>query len=75
MNVEGLGSFIPSFNAKSSTEKEKANADSIYRMKLRFVPCEDLRDMMNNLTLVDCTPEEEVKSSEESSSEEKPEEL
>lgn len=44
-------------------------------MKLRFVPCEDLRDMMNNLTLVDCTPEEEVKSSEESSSEEKPEEL
>ena len=75
VNVEGLGSFIPSFNAKSSTEKEKANADSIYRMKLRFVPCEDLRDMMNNLTLVDCTPEEEVKSSEESSSEEKPEEL
>lgn len=52
VNVEGLGSFIPSFNAKSSLVESEANADSIRRMKLRFVPCEELRDMMNNIHMV-----------------------
>lgn len=51
VNVEGLGSFIPSFNAKSSAVEKEANADSIRRMKLRFVPCMELREMMNEIRM------------------------
>ncbi|KMM30785.1 hypothetical protein ACM15_26105 [Parabacteroides goldsteinii] len=51
VNVEGLGSFIPSFNAKSSVVEKEANADSIQRMKLRFVPCMELREMMNQMRM------------------------
>lgn len=49
VQVEGFGSFIPSFNAKSSLVEKEANADSIRKMKLRFVPCVELRDMMNTM--------------------------
>ena len=69
VRIEGLGSFIPSFNAKSTTEKEEANVNSIYKMKLRFIPSQALRDIMNNLTLVNCTPTDAEETSEDSSSE------
>lgn len=72
VQVEGLGSFIPSFNAKSSTEEEEANADSIYRTKLRFVPCMELREMMEKLELV-CSDKSNVPSSGTDSSEEEEE--
>lgn len=44
VQVEGFGSFIPSFNAKSSLVEKDANAESIRKMKLRFVPCAELRE-------------------------------
>lgn len=49
VQVEGFGSFIPSFNAKSSLVEKEANAESIRRMKLRFVPCAELREMMERM--------------------------
>ncbi|MCS2893077.1 hypothetical protein NXY11_08850 [Parabacteroides faecis] len=51
VQVEGFGSFIPSFNAKSSLVEGDANADSIRKMKLRFVPCVELREMMNRMRM------------------------
>lgn len=51
VQVEGFGSFIPSFNAKSSLVEKEANAESIRKMKLRFIPCVELRDMMNSMTV------------------------
>ena len=50
VQVEGFGTFMPSFNAKSSQIEEDANADSIVRVKLRFIPCDELRTMLNNIT-------------------------
>lgn len=51
VQVEGFGSFIPSFNAKSSLVEKDANADSIRKMKLRFVPCAELREMMERMRM------------------------
>lgn len=51
VQVEGFGSFIPSFNAKSSLVEGEANVDSIRKMKLRFVPCMELREMMNRMRM------------------------
>ena len=51
VQVEGFGSFIPSFNAKSSLVEGEANADSIRKMKLRFVPCAELREMINRMRM------------------------
>lgn len=52
VRVEGIGTYVPSFNAKSSPVEGEANADSIYRMKLRFIPCSELRDMMYKIEVV-----------------------
>lgn len=52
VRVDGIGTFVPSFNAKSSLVEGEANADSIYRMKLRFLPCTELKDMMYDLEVV-----------------------
>ena len=51
VNVEGFDSFIPTFSAKSSTVEKEANVDSIRKMKLRFVPCTELREMMDGMIL------------------------
>lgn len=52
VRVEGIGTFVPSFNARSSLLEGEANADPIYRMKLRFIPCTDLKDMMYVIEIV-----------------------
>lgn len=52
VRINDFGTFIPSFNAKSSLVEENANAASIYRMKLRFIPDKDLRAMMNDIEIV-----------------------
>lgn len=51
VQVEGFGSFIPSFNARSSLVEKDANAESIRKMKLRFVPCAELREMMERVRM------------------------
>ena len=67
VQVEGFGSFIPSFNAKSSLVEKEANADSIRKMKLRFIPCVELRDMMNSM-IVNFNDKDSTNDSESSSS-------
>lgn len=52
VRVEGIDTYVPSFNAKSSPVEGETNADSIYRMKLRFIPCSELRDMMYKIEVV-----------------------
>lgn len=52
VRIDGLGTIVPSFNAKSSLVEGEANVDSIYRMKLRFIPCAELREMIHNIEIV-----------------------
>jgi len=47
VQIDGLGTFIPSINAKSSLVEKEANVDSIYKVKLRFFPSAELRAVMN----------------------------
>ena len=37
VQVTGFGTFVPSFNAKSSLDEKEANVDSIHHVKLRFL--------------------------------------
>lgn len=50
--IDGFGTFIPSFHAKSSLVENEANVDSIYKVKLRFLPCAELREVLNNMEFV-----------------------
>ena len=49
VQVDGFGTFIPSFNAKSSEVEKEANVDSIYKVKLRFLPSVELREVMQKI--------------------------
>lgn len=52
VQVEGFGTFIPSFNAKSSLEEKEANVNSIYHVKLRFLPSAELKAAMKSMEFV-----------------------
>lgn len=49
VQVTGFGTFIPSFNAKSSTDEEKVNVSSILKMRLRFIPGTELKAVMDSM--------------------------
>lgn len=49
VQVVGFGTFVPSFNAKSSLEEKEANVDSIHHVKLRFLPSAELRAVMKSM--------------------------
>ena len=49
VQVDGFGTFIPSFNAKSSLIEDEANIDSITKVKLRFLPSSELRQVINSI--------------------------
>lgn len=71
VQVEGFGTFIPSFNAKSSLVEKEANVDSIHHVKLRFLPSAELKAVMNSMEfvfdVVDSTNDTKAASSEEGS--------
>lgn len=52
VQVEGFGTFIPSFNAKSSLVEKEANVDSIHHVKLRFLPSAELKAAMSSMEFV-----------------------
>lgn len=49
VQVTGFGTFVPSFNAKSSLDEKEANVDSIHHVKLRFLPSAELRTVMKSM--------------------------
>jgi len=49
VQVAGFGTFVPSFNAKSSVVEEVANVSSIHKVKLRFLPSAELKAVMNSM--------------------------
>lgn len=52
VQVTGFGTFIPSFNAKSSTNEEEVNVASILKMRLRFIPSAELKAVMDSMEFV-----------------------
>ncbi len=49
VQVSGFGTFVPSFNAKSSLDEKEVNVDSIHHVKLRFLPSVELRAVMHSM--------------------------
>ena len=49
VQVAGFGPFIPSFNAKSSLVEKDVNVDAIRKVKLRFIPSAELRQLLDNM--------------------------
>ena len=49
VQVAGFGTFIPSFNAKSSLVEKDVNVDAIRKVKLRFIPSAELRQLLDNM--------------------------
>ena len=49
VQLEGLGTFIPSISTKSSTVEKEVNVNSIQRMRLRFCPCKAIQSEMDNI--------------------------
>lgn len=49
VQVAGFGTFIPSFNAKSSLVEKEVNADAIRKVKLRFIPSAELRQLLDKM--------------------------
>ena len=44
-----LSPFVPSFNAKSSLVEKEVNVDAIRKVKLRFIPSAELREVLVNM--------------------------
>ena len=76
VQLKGFGTFIPSFNAKSSLVEKEANVDSIHHRKIRFLPALELRAAMNKMQFVfdetDSTQDEKKASEEEAKEPENP---
>ena len=49
VQVAGFGTFIPSFNVKSSLVEKDVNVDAIRKVKLRFIPSAELRQLLDNM--------------------------
>lgn len=49
VQVAGFGTFIPSFNAKSSLVEKEVNVDAIRKVKLRFIPSAELRQLLDKM--------------------------
>jgi len=76
VQVAGFGTFIPSFNAKSSLVEKDVNVDAIRKVKLRFIPSAELRQLLDNMEFeFDVESTDDSKTSSGGGEEERPGEL
>lgn len=73
VQVAGFGTFVPSFNAKSSLVEKEVNVNAIRKVKLRFIPSAELREVLVNMEFefdaVDSTNDSKTSSEGEEDSE------
>ena len=76
VQLEGLGTLIPTISTKSSMVEKEVNVNSIQRMRLRFYPCKAIQMQMDRIVfefdVCDCT-QDEKKATETTPSEPEPE--
>ncbi|WP_301704784.1 hypothetical protein [uncultured Parabacteroides sp.] len=75
VQVAGFGTFIPSFNAKSSLVEKDVNVGSIHKVKLRFIPSSELRQVLDKMEFEFDVLESTNDSKSSSGEEERPGEL
>ncbi len=51
VSIDGIGTFIPTISAKSSTVEGEANVGSVVKRKLRFIPDAELKRVIEDMTL------------------------
>ena len=52
VQIEGIGTFTPSFSAKSQLVEEEANLSSIRSMRLNFLPAVALKEALKKMDFV-----------------------
>lgn len=51
VKLPNLGIFSFGINAKAETLEAKAGADAVYRTKINFLPCKELRNVLDNVAI------------------------
>lgn len=64
VQIAGIGTLKPTFNAHSAETPEELSGKSVYKVKVQFYPHKDFQDVLSQMTFVDMdtlneNPEEE----------------
>lgn len=64
VQIAGIGTLKPTFNAHSAETSEELSGKSVYKVKVQFYPHKDFQDVLSQMTFVDMdtlneNPEEE----------------
>lgn len=64
VQIAGIGTLKPTFNAHSAETSEELSGKSVYKVKVQFYPHKDFQDVLSQMTFVDLdtlneNPEEE----------------
>ena len=64
VQIAGIGTLKPTFNAHSAETSEELGGKSVYKVKVQFYPHKDFQDVLSQMTFVDLdtlneNPEEE----------------
>lgn len=64
VQIAGIGTLKPSFNAHSAETSEELSGKSVYKVKVQFYPHKDFQDVLSQMEFVDMdtldeNPEEE----------------
>jgi hypothetical protein len=64
VQIAGIGTLKPTFNAHSAETSEELSGESVYKVKVQFYPHKDFQEVLSQMTFVDMdalneNPEEE----------------
>lgn len=65
VTIPEIGTFRFGFRAHATETQEAAGAEQVYRRRIIFQPCVDLKRQINAVALEDVTPKEEEEEEEE----------
>lgn len=53
VQIEGIGTLKPTFNAHCAETPEELNSQSVYKVKVQFYPHKEFKEVLQNMTVVD----------------------
>lgn len=53
VQIAGIGTLKPTFNAHSAETPEELGSQSVYKVKVKFYPHTEFRDVLSQMTFVD----------------------
>ena len=53
VQIEGIGTLKPTFNAHSAETPEELGNQNVFKMKVQFYPHKEFKEVLRNMTVVD----------------------